>query len=352
MRGLNFQLIEPSMIYLSMMNTLLTLVRGMASWRRGIWTVVAAIGISGMAFAQSGPNMIGTCLPDGEADLWKTSVFAEKNWQYCNPDGSDATGQYGYFSKLIASQIQYNLQFQYLYQDADDLLTLVSLPVEGFLADDMIVTLGYGNRLQGDNELTQFFYRIPINVTASGDYDLTGCVRAANADTFTSNIYSDTDYIDKAKALVIVAVKETDGELTFEGETADYNTRVTGVKSAGEDRPFLAQRIYTNEEAQYWIDDIEWLSPTAKPFSTSLTLTPEYKYLRFYAPKSTSPVPNYPILLNQLSLKANVITGIESIDAPEPSADRYYNLQGMPVAEPGRGLNIRIRNGKSEKILL
>lgn len=319
----------------------------LSSLRRGVWVALAALGLSGTAHAQSPSNLLTPCLPDSEQDLYNKQIFADKNWLYCNPDGTEAEGQYGYFSQLNAG-----LQFQYCYQDEGNLLTLVALPAEGFLADDMIVALGYGNRLTGDNELTQYFYRVPINITAAGNYYLTGCVRAANADTFVSQVNSDTDYVDRSKSLVVVAVKESDEALTFEGEKTDNLPRITGVRSAGEERPYMARRIYTNTEGEIWVDDPDWFSSSAKPFNTTLALSPEYKYLRFYAPKSQSPIPEYPVILNQLSLKPEVITGIEAVDTPQQGGERYYNLQGVPVANPVSGPYIRLNNGKAEKIVL
>lgn len=44
--------------------------------------------------------------------------------------------------------------------------------------------------------------------------------------------------------------------------------------------------------------------------------------------------------------------GVEDVMDDDESSVRYFNLQGFPVENPSKGMFIRFRNGKSEKILL
>ena len=48
---------------------------------------------------------------------------------------------------------------------------------------------------------------------------------------------------------------------------------------------------------------------------------------------------------------AGVSTGVESIEAVDNGEAVYYNLQGVKVANPDRGLYIKVQNGKATKIM-
>lgn len=49
---------------------------------------------------------------------------------------------------------------------------------------------------------------------------------------------------------------------------------------------------------------------------------------------------------------ADVSTAVDGIESDGKDDYIYFNLQGLRVANPGRGIYIRVRNGKSEKVIL
>ena len=55
---------------------------------------------------------------------------------------------------------------------------------------------------------------------------------------------------------------------------------------------------------------------------------------------------NLTLLLTDLSTNA-----IEEVAEDSALPARYYNLQGQPVEHPAEGLYIRVRGGKSEKVI-
>lgn len=66
------------------------------------------------------------------------------------------------------------------------------------------------------------------------------------------------------------------------------------------------------------------------------------------------PVGTYRIVANFESMTmtaSRVQAGVVEVEATEAEA-RYFNLQGMPVAEPGPGVYIRVRGTKAEKVLI
>lgn len=54
----------------------------------------------------------------------------------------------------------------------------------------------------------------------------------------------------------------------------------------------------------------------------------------------------------EIDPKAGINTAVDEIDTDESGETLYYNLQGVRVENPSRGLYIRIRNGQAAKILL
>lgn len=52
-----------------------------------------------------------------------------------------------------------------------------------------------------------------------------------------------------------------------------------------------------------------------------------------------------------VSISNDIITGVESIITDGDADEKMYNLQGLEVKNPGEGVYIRVKNGRSEKVM-
>ena len=54
----------------------------------------------------------------------------------------------------------------------------------------------------------------------------------------------------------------------------------------------------------------------------------------------------------ELSFAKHIGTAVEQIEVEANAPVRYYNLQGVEVANPGNGLYIRVKGNKAAKVII
>ncbi len=216
---------------------------------------------------------------------------------------------------------------------------------------DISGTGNTGGIVGGHTAQATLFENLLNTGTLTGNY-VGGCVGSSYAKSNLTNAYTLGEYVKNDNQTVVTRQQLLSGEIAYRlgaafGQTIGEQLLPTigGVKvfkvgySVVSDVMLLAddtdaQVVYTNGELPQEING---------------------RFVYWYAdPEMTIPVTAVDGD-RELYLKLGVPTGIDQIETEADGAARWFNLQGLPVADPTpatRGIFIRVINGQSEKIVL
>lgn len=216
---------------------------------------------------------------------------------------------------------------------------------DGFDIGDYVTLLDYRGLEEGS------FYAYPISVPIEDDYILTGYAKGM------SSVYpkSYPDHVlSKWNALLMVPMKTLEKvDITYgKQEDGKYAFKVIDTKGNELDYAFATTPYKKSERAKEEVNG-EQVPVKLKQFNHTFHLTPDYKYLAFYAPHKL-------MMFDKLNLdtKEGIYTNaieIESEKAIEEGAKTiYYDLNGIELKQAPTfpGIYIKITNGRREKVCL
>ncbi len=128
------------------------------------------------------------------------------------------------------------------------------------------------------------------------------------------------------ESIVTVTTTDVSGDITpkFTGDT-DHELSITPAKLGSEGGTFVVRYKPS-------VIRTEYIKPTLTLTAANAESEPKIFYLKWNGTQPT--------------------TGVESIEADDDDDDVWYNLQGVRVDNPTPGMYIRVRNGKSTKVML
>lgn len=217
---------------------------------------------------------------------------------------------------------------------------------DGFEIGDYVTLLDYRGLEEGS------FYAYPIAVPAEDDYILTGYAKGMSG-VYPTNGYPD-HVLSKWKAMLMVPMKTLEKvNITYEKQAdGKYAFKVIDTKGNELDYAFATTPYTRSDRAKEEVNG-EKVPVKLKQFNHTFHLTPEHKYLAFYAPHRL-------MMFDKLNLdtKEGIYTNTIKIEPEETNAAEskaiYYDLNGIELqgAPTLPGIYIKISNGRSEKLSL
>lgn len=309
-------------------------------------------------------DMSATFAPKGNASGWVTEVTAENI-------GSDLFREYESIA-LEYDNVTYKIDGAY-DPNYKATVTISDSEKEG----EFIATITPAPPCSGLYELT---------VTATGNYELNQTFEVNYYPNLVNQyyqkildngqtVYKETGFNvngipakingDFSGTVVYPIIEGDPNQLYHERDLNVSNIYTVGnyltdvmVYSAGITKPGtqnIKRKAYDLNEEEYWaykvgnVIDLSALGTGSDPKSMTIYIYGEKNGAT--TPVSQNGNSEYSFLIDP-STSYTLPTGVESVTVEEDGEAVYYNLQGVKVENPEKGIYVKVQNGKAEKVVL
>lgn len=208
-----------------------------------------------------------------------------------------------------------------------------------------------------------------FNATVLDDSDPEAFFPAENPIIVTFDVAANTHKFYEKDGLQATSVSYDGDILCYSGESGMMNDKMAYVIPAGTETPVeIAEWLKKfNEEYPEWIKEnmthevTEWQEINGEwtEVNVEKTITGEpnssnsFNLIALYNPKTWDmESEGFSYVSYLLPIDANTLIESVAASATENGPAVYYNLQGMRIENPARGIFIRVQNGESTKILV